>query len=64
MGGDAILHHPGNSTRFDYISRVFSAGHHSKSTRLRFICEQHAAIIGIECGGNLSKWGCSGTQSL
>ena len=31
MGGDAILHHPGNSTRVDYISRAFRAGHHSKS---------------------------------
>ena len=34
MGGDAILHHPGNSTRFDYISRVFKASCQSKSRRL------------------------------
>jgi len=29
MRGDAILHHPGNSTRVDYISRTFRAGRHS-----------------------------------
>jgi len=30
MGGDAILHHPGNSTRVNYISRAFRASRHSK----------------------------------
>jgi len=31
MGGDAILHHPGNSAHVDYIDRAFRASHHSKS---------------------------------
>ena len=31
MGGDAILHHPGNSTRFEYISWVFNVSCHSIS---------------------------------
>jgi len=30
MGGDAILHHPGNSTRVNCISRAFGAVRHSK----------------------------------
>jgi len=40
MGGDAILHHPGNSTSVDYISRAFSASRHSKSylDELHFDC--------------------------
>jgi len=41
MGGDAILHHPGNSTRVDFISRTFRAGRHSKSyiDELHFNCK-------------------------
>jgi len=47
MGGDAMLHHSGNSTRFDYITRAFKAGHYLKSRRIYLISEQHAAIIVI-----------------
>ena len=41
MGGDAILHLPGNSTRIDYISRAFRTGRHSKFhiNGLQFNCE-------------------------
>jgi len=41
MGGDAKLHHPGNSTRVDYISKAFRAGRHSKFyiSGLQFNCE-------------------------
>jgi len=41
MRGDAILHHPGNSTRIDYISRAFRASRHSKSynDKLNFNCD-------------------------
>ena len=42
-----MLHHSGNSTRFDYITRAFKAGHYLKSRRLYLISEQHAAIIVI-----------------
>jgi len=35
-----MLHHPGNSTRIDCMSRAFRAGHHSKFyiNRLQFNC--------------------------
>jgi len=41
MGGDAILHHPGNSTRVDYISRALRTSRHSKFyiVELQFNCE-------------------------
>jgi len=40
MRGGAILHHPGNSTRVDCISRAFRAGRHSASylDELHFDC--------------------------
>ena len=48
MGGDAILHHPGNSARFDYISQVFKASRHSKSRRLYLNIMQLAPGINVE----------------
>jgi len=40
MGGDVTLHHPGNSTRIDYISKAFRAGRHPKFyiNELHFSC--------------------------
>jgi len=55
MGGDAILHHPGNSTHIDYINRAFKASHYSKSRRLYIISEQYGTIAGIKCGRSFSK---------
>ena len=41
MGGDAILHHLGNSTRIDYISRALRAGRLTKFyiNELQFNCK-------------------------
>jgi len=53
MGGDAILHHPGSSTRVDYISSALRAGRHSKFylNELQFNCE----IMYRSSASNLGK---------